>query len=188
MKLIPFLMLLIASLLPSVSVADTTVSGHKIPESIIVGDDELLLNGAGIRHKIFIKVYIGALYLTEPAHKADGVLAMPGSKSMRMYILYKKISARKIRNAWTEGLEDNLSKDRLAKIRPRLERFNALFPDLHKGDVVSMDYQPGKGTTVVYNGEERGSVKGGDFFSDLLQVWIGKAPADAGLKRDVLGL
>ncbi len=188
MKLTPFLMLLIASLLSPVSTADTTVSGRKIPESITVGSDELLLNGAGVRHKIFIKVYIGALYLTEPTHRAEEILAMPGSKSMRMFILYKKISAKKIRNAWTEGLEDNLSKERLSAIRPRLERFNALFPDLHKGDVIAMDYQPGKGTTVIYNGEERGSVKGGDFFADLLQVWIGKEPADAKLKKGVLGL
>jgi len=39
------------------------VAGVKVPDSVSVNNQTLALNGAGIRKKLFIKVYVGALYL-----------------------------------------------------------------------------------------------------------------------------
>ena len=37
------------------------VAGIKVDDQIRVGASELVLNGAGLRTKVFVKVYLGAL-------------------------------------------------------------------------------------------------------------------------------
>ena len=62
-----------------------------------------------------------------------------------------------------------------------------MFADLRAGDIVHMDYLPGQGTHLSINGRELGRIEGEDFFTALLQVWVGDHPADEGLKRGLLG-
>ena len=187
MKLKFAFLLIVISAIPSLAGADITVGSTKIPESVTFGDQTVDLNGAGMRKKLFIKVYVGALYTAEPSTKPDQLIASNGNKSMRMHIVHKKISAKKIRDAWTQGLRTNLTADKFATVKARLERFNSLFPDLQKGDIIEMNFQPGKGTEVVIDGSPRGSVEGDDFFSALMLVWIGDKPADPDLKQGILG-
>lgn len=42
----------------------------------------LTLNGAGLRTRLFIKIYVGALYLSEKKTCAEAVLADIGAKRM----------------------------------------------------------------------------------------------------------
>ena len=39
----------------------------------MVGEQELVLNGMGLREKFWVDVYVGALYLPEPAEQAGFV-------------------------------------------------------------------------------------------------------------------
>lgn len=187
MRLVFVSILLISTLLPGPVSADTTVGGVKIPDSVTFGGEKLDLFGAGLRKKLFIKVYAGALYVAGSIDSSEQLSNPDQSKSMRMYIIHSKIAARKARNAWTDGLRDNLSDDKFSVIKARLDRFNRLFPDLKEGDVLEMNFQPGKGTEVVLNGKSRGSIEGDDFFSSLSLVWIGDKPADKNLKKAILG-
>lgn len=50
-----------------------------------------------------------------------------------------------------------------------------------------VDLLPGDETRVSINNEVRGSVTGADFQQALLKIWLGDAPADADLKRGMLG-
>jgi hypothetical protein len=163
------------------------IAGIHIADSYPLGGQSLRLNGAGVRSKIFIKVYIGTLYLAETTSSVEQVLQSPGPKSMQMSILYKEIEAEKIAQGWSDGFAANLSADQLQQMAPRLKQFNALFPALKKGDHVYMDFVPGEGTVVKINNDMRGHVEGADFFRALLQVWIGNHPADKHLKHGLLG-
>jgi len=167
--------------------AETTVAGVKLPDDIQLAGERLVLNGAGIRSKFFIKVYVGALYLRERSMAPDAILAMPGAKSMHMHMLYKEVSAEKIRDGWTDGFKANLSGPAFDRLQPRLRRFNALFPALHAGEHVEMNYLPGTGTELRINGRLLGTIEGADFFAALLTVWTGDKPADKALKRGLLG-
>lgn len=180
-------LLLLYGLFAPCATADTTLSGVRIPDSTAVDNEFLTLNGAGLRSKLFIKVYVGALYTRQVSGDADEVVSMPGSKSMRMHVLYRKISANKVRRAWSDGLRKNLDEAGFAAVEDRLDRFNALFGDLVKGDIVAMNFKPGEGTRVLLNGRDRGLIEGDDFFAALLQVWLGKNPVDPALKKGILG-
>lgn len=173
--------------LPLFSNADTNISGIKLADSMTLGDDTLTLNGAGVRSKFFVKVYVGALYLHETTREAHQALTNTGAKSMQMVILYSKVDAEKITRGWTEGIQSNLDEVGQRKIASRLDSFNNLFPDLHAGDHVSMNFMPGQGTVLSINQETLGLIEGDDFFDALLSVWLGSKPADKKLKAGLLG-
>ena len=98
-----------------------------------------------------------------------------------------EVEAAKLVEAWNEGFEGNLDKAELARLRPRIDAFNALFTDVRRGDEVRLDYLPGKGTEVWYGDTLRGVVEGADFQAALLSIWLGDKPADKSLKAAMLG-
>ncbi len=165
------------------------VAGVELPETLTLHTDDtpLVLNGAGIRRKFFFRIYVGALYLPRKVETAEAVLALPGPKRVRMHFLYEEVSRDKLANGWEEGFEANQDGATLAKLRPRLERFNALFPDVKRGDVIDLDYLPGRGTEVWINDSLAGRIAGEDFYRALLMVWLGAQPADDDLRAAMLG-
>jgi len=172
---------------PLFAQGETNVAGIQVEESCKVDDRPMKLNGAGIRSKYFIKIYVGVLCLEQPEHDSAAILAAPGTKRMQMNMLYKKVEAEKITEGWTDGFRANLDKAAFSHLESRLKQFNALFPTLNEGDVINMDYLPGRGTELQINSKSLGVIEGEDFFKALLQVWIGKHPADKSLKKGLIG-
>lgn len=188
-RLAPLLALLIV-----LSVAQASeLAGVTVPDAVKTNADgiELKLNGAGIRERFFMDIYVGALYLPQPARDSAAVLEQRGAKRMSMHFIYKEIEAEKLVAAWNEGFEKNLPPEQFRALRPRIANFNGLFPTLRKGDRVDIDILPradkGATTQVWLNGTLRGKVGGGDFARALLQIWLGEHPVDADLKQALLG-
>ena len=161
------------------------VAGVKLDETAQIPGvaTPLILNGAGVRTKFFVKIYAAGLYLQETLTSADAILASPGPKRVHMHFVYDEISAEKIRAAWSDGYEGNHSEAELAGFRDRIDQFNGYFPTLKGGDVVDVDYVPGSGTTVRLNGEARGTIPGEDFHQATMRIWLGESPASSGLKK-----
>jgi hypothetical protein len=181
-----------AALIAGLVAGETTaaeVAGVSLEETVQVGEQGqvLLLNGAGIRKKVVVKVYVGALYLQQKMSDPAKILDDSGPKRMVLHFLYKELGAKKLADAWTDGFRRNQSAAELEKLQERLTRFNALFPTVRRGDRIEVDLLPGKGTTVRVNGREAGGVAGEDFSRALLKVWLGPEPADKGLKKGLLG-
>ncbi|MEN8760789.1 MAG: chalcone isomerase family protein [Thiogranum sp.] len=172
---------------PLLAQAETKIAGIELADSYQVGQQSLLLNGAGIRSKLFIKIYVGALFLGKTSNSPAAILASTGAKSMQMTMLYKEVEAKKITQGWNDGFEANLNDVELKALENRLSKFNALFPALRKGDIVRMDYSPDIGTELSINNRQLGRIEGADFFAALLKVWIGEHPADKTLKKGLLG-
>ena len=165
------------------------VSGIKIPDSAKVEGQELKLNGAGVRTRMFIKVYVGALYLEQKANAADAVLGNKGVKRMALHIM-RDLKADVFSGALQDGLTANNSAAEMAKVEDRIKEFNGIINGaggVKKGDVVQLDYLPVAGTRVVINGDTKGTISGEDFFRSLLKVWLGEKPIDADLKKNLLG-
>ena len=59
----------------SAPAARVDVAGIKYEQSINLGGQELVLNGAGIRYRAIFKVYTAGLYLGAKANTAEAVLA-----------------------------------------------------------------------------------------------------------------
>jgi hypothetical protein len=174
-------------LIPSLAQAETEIAGLTLPDNYDLAGQTLVLNGAGVRSKFFVDIYIGALYLAAASKDASQALSTAGPKSMQMHVLYKELEAGKIAQGWKDGFAANLSDSQYSQLEKRLERFNSLFPALRKGDTVAMDYIPGQGTGLSINRKHLDTIAGEDFFTALMKVWIGEHPADGNLKKGLLG-
>jgi hypothetical protein len=163
--------------------------GVQFPDKVALPDTAktVQLNGVGYRKKFFVKVYIGALYTEKLARSRDEVVAMDGPNRVVMHFLHEEVSQEKLVAAWNEGFEENLSDENLEKLRPRIDKFNAMFPTVRQGDVIYLDYIPGTGTRVSINGENKGVIAGKDFNNAMLDIWLGEEPASSKLKDAMLG-
>jgi len=165
------------------------LAGVEVPRQVSVQGIEqpLLLNGAGVRKKFFVKVYVAGLYLPQPQRDAAQLLAAPPPNRVLMHFVHSEVSREKMDAAWLDGFEANLGQAQFSALRPRLQQFMDLFGTLYQGDRVWLDHLPGQGTRVSINGELRGVVPGSDFNAALLAVWLGAEPVTDSLKKGLLG-
>ena len=162
------------------------VEGVSVPNSANVGGRDIALNGAGVRTKFFFDIYVGALYLSEHATSAKEAVSGSGPKRITMSFLYDEVSSEKLVDGWIVGFEKNQSKALMEKLKDRLGQFNAMFSAAHRGDLFIFDFLENGNTIITLNGEQKGEVSGADFQRALLEVWLGKKPADKGLKNAML--
>jgi long-chain acyl-CoA synthetase len=175
-------------LLVSAPVLARDLDGVNIPDSLSLAGEKapLLLNGAGYRKKFFIKVYIGALYLAQPASQAKAVLDAGTPRVMRMHFL-RDVEQVQLASAWNDGIAANHTVTEVQVLRGRIDQLNNLIGSVRRGDVLRIETRPRGATEVWLNDRLRGSIDGGDFQNALLKTWIGAKPADANLKQAVLG-
>lgn len=161
-----------------------------VPDTLALpnSEHELLLNGAGLREKFFMDIYVGALYLPARTSDSKAILADTGAASVLMRFVYKEVGKDKIVDGWNDGLRRNITTEQFQALSERLARFNALFRTVRRGDTIRIDYNPAIGTEVRINDEWRGSVEGNDFFRALLKIWLGEHPVSDSLKDGMLGI
>lgn len=179
---------LIAALAAAPGIHAAEVAGVNVEEKIRVGSSELVLNGAGLRSKLFIKLYVGALYTTQKSATPAALIDGTGPRRMNLRLL-RDIGADTLHGALEEGLQNNNSPAELEAVKAASEQFAALMKGIGKvkeGDTVALDFSV-DGVAVSLNGESRGKVAGAAFARALLKVWLGEKPADAALKKALLG-
>ena len=169
------------------------IEGVKIDDKVVLssGGPELVLNGAGVRHKLaFFKVYVGSLYLTKKIADNEAIFADPGPKRVSMHILSNEVTASDLIASMNHALAANLVPHELALLEKRIRDLNTMMSSLKsisKGGVVLLDYIPDVGTRVTVNGEEKLTIPGEDFFRAMLHIWIGDKPVDGRLRNAMLG-
>ncbi|MBM3345458.1 MAG: hypothetical protein FJY55_02995 [Betaproteobacteria bacterium] len=151
---------------------------------------ELVLNGIGLRTRMVFDVYVGGLYLTEKKTAAADAVALAGPKRVAIHIL-RELTAQQFTESLSEGIRNNSTPAEQAALKARvdglLDIMNAI-KTVRKGDVILLDYLPETGVQVLVNGQPQGRpVPGEDFQRALLRIWLGDRPADAALKRGMLG-
>ena len=179
---------LLAALIASPGLQAAEVAGVKVDERIRVGSNELVLNGAGLRSKLFVKVYVGALYVGQKASTTAAIMEQNGPRRIVMRLL-RDMDADTLHGALDEGLRNNLSAAELAEIKPQADQLAGVMKGIGKvreGDSIAIDFN-GEGITVTLNADVKGKVAGGSFARALLKVWLGDKPADASLKKALLG-
>lgn len=166
------------------------VAGVKIEETAKVGNQDLKLNGAGIRYKVVFKVYIAALYLSEKKTTVLDVMAATGARRIELVML-RDVSSEDFSRAFMTGLQNNVEKADKSKIINQMLKFGELFasiPELKKGDVLTTDWIPGVGTQIHFNGKlVSETLPDQVFYNALLKIWLGEKPADSKLKFSLLG-
>ena len=174
--------------LPAFAAVD--VAGVKFDDTITVGGQPLVLNGAGLRTKVIFKVYAAALYLSEKKTTVPDVLAVAGPRRVAIAML-REVSSEDFGKAFTDGLNANTLPAERNKILPQIMKFGEIFaqtPMLKKGDQLSLDWTPGEGTQCYLNGKKIGELMPDQaFYNAVLRIWLGDKPVDRSLKAALLG-
>lgn len=162
------------------------VAGVQVPETVTVQNTPLLLNGAGVRTRFFVKVYVGALYLKNRETAAPGVFSLPPPKSVRIHVL-RELSSEQLNDALYDGLNNNHTPAEMDALQPRIKQLRELVPAVRRGDVVSINMLADGATELTVNDQRRGAIPGADFQAALLKIWLGDKPVDKSLKQAMLG-
>jgi hypothetical protein len=184
------IILLVCCVLLSSNASALEVAGVKLADSIHLGNRDLVLNGAGLRTKYFLKVYVAALYLGDKTHVADAALNQAGEKRIAMYIK-REVSDEQMLHGFNEVMVANHTPAEMQALEPQLKELTAIFHAVGKvneGDMVFLDYLPDSGTKIVVNGVTRGNIPGEVFNRALFKIWLGDKPAQPDLKQKMLGL
>jgi hypothetical protein len=182
--------LLVSGLVSVAQAQPVEVEGVKYEPTVQLGGQPLQLNGAGVRTRLFFKVYAAALYVPQKANSAATLLGQKGPKRVAIGML-RDVGAETFAGALNDGLKANLSEQQLAGFKTQIETLNANLKavgEAKKGDQINFEFTPEAGTRILVNGQPRGSaIAGEDFFEAVLRIWIGDKPVDADLKKGMLG-
>ncbi len=174
--------LLAASPLPTLA---REISGVKLPDTVTVDGKVLQLNGAGMRKKLFIKVYVGALYLPARSSDAAAIVAADEPRHVRM-VFVRDVDRDSIMGAFHDGFRKNSKGPDLGALEKDLDQIAPAIGDVKERGEITVSYVPGAGTTVT---GPKGSVTvpGKPFADALLRNWLGPDVADGDLKKHMLG-
>lgn len=166
------------------------VAGVKLEDKTKLGNAELVLNGIGLRTKVFFKVYVIGLYLPAKAATGAAVLEQKGVKRAHL-VLLRDVSAEDFSDALIEGLKNNSTEAELAALKARIEQFRQTIVaagEVKNGLIVHLDFLPDSGTRLTLGGKQQGKdIPGEDFFNALLRIWVGEKPIQDNLKEALLG-
>jgi Chalcone isomerase-like len=208
------------SILAAVAQAETVAepsTGHAFETVLNVDGRPYTLVGVGVRKKFIVKVYAMALYLDE----ADGRHAFPAlvsrvgghdhakltsddhAQSFVMWGTFGKrailhfvrnVDAGKIRGAFEEGLEEELSDKAPADLKQAAQAFLALFDkDLKTGQQIVIHTSADGKIEVDIAGVKKSGPQSPRLARSVWGIWLGAKPISADLRRglvdriDVLG-
>ncbi|XVF72402.1 hypothetical protein PTKIN_Ptkin12aG0118600 [Pterospermum kingtungense] len=108
--------------------------------------------------------------------------------TVRLQIVYSKLSMKSIRNAFEESVGSRLQKFGGPDNKELLERFTSQFKDeykLPKGSVVDLSKERGHVLKTKIDGKETGSIQSKLLCRSILDLYIGEDPFDRRTKEDV---
>ncbi len=178
---------LMAVLTISLAGAQTEVGDATLPNTMSIEGADLVLNGAGLREKLWIDLYAGGLYLPSKSSDAKSIINSDETMAMKLHIVSGLISSDKMINAVDDGFKASLNGD-TSVLATKIEKFKGFFSDeITKDNIFDITYIKNRGTVVYKNGEEKGVIEGLEFKKALFGIWLGAKPADKDLKKDMLG-
>ncbi len=179
---------LLVTVFLATSVYALEIGGVKIPDTMNAEGKSLALNGAGIRTKFFIKVYVAGLYLGQKGSNAQAIVNADEPMAVKLQIISGMVDSKKMQKATMEGFE-NATNGNIAPIKAQIDQFMGItFGDTTKvNDVFDFVCVPGKGVEILKNGASKGTIEGAAFKKALFGIWLGDKPAQDDLKAAMLG-
>jgi hypothetical protein len=166
------------------------VGGVKIDDAVKVAGKDLRLNGAGLRTRAMFKVYAMGLYLGKKETSTEAVLAAAGPRRFTI-VMMREVTGDDFGQAFMSGINANTDKAEKSKIVGQMVKFGEMFVNvaaLKKGDTLTVDWVPDKGTVIELNGKSIiEPLPDQAFYNALLKIWLGDKPADTALKPLLLG-
>ena len=166
------------------------VNGVIVPRHIDFKGKQLELNGFGTRSKLWMDVYVQALYLSVLSQDAEAILNSNSVMGIRIQITSSLVTSKKLSKAFEKGLRKSIGEENIEKIRPQadiLEKLIGREPTIEK-DFFNLIYSPEDTSIWVYKNDKlEGKIQGMEFKKAFFGIWLSDNPVDSDLKNDLLG-
>jgi len=181
-------MVAVMALMMTPVTAQTKINGIVMPNVMKVNGKYLKLNGGGVREKLFLDLYVGALYLQEKTSDANKIINNDKPMAIKLRIISGMVNKDNMEEAIREGFEKS-TKNKIEPIKGKIDQLiNKGFASaIVKGDMFDIIYVPGVGTKLLKNNKLLVTIKGLEFKKALFGIWLCDEPADANLKAKMLG-
>ncbi|KAK7285341.1 hypothetical protein RJT34_20112 [Clitoria ternatea] len=201
----------------SLSLADNGVhvlhskTGASFPSAL---DSSLKLCGIGVRRKCIlglknIDVYAYGVYaddddmrryLSEKYGKlsaselkgnkelTEDLIENDISMTIRLQIVYGKLSIRSVRSAFEESVGSRLQQFGGSDNKELLQRFTSQFKDefkIPRGSIIHLSREKGHVLRTTIDGQEVGSIRSKLLCKSILDLYIGEEPFDKQAKEDI---
>ncbi|MBA4109852.1 MAG: hypothetical protein C0487_09710 [Leptothrix sp. (in: Bacteria)] len=181
--------------------ASVELEGVELEESIIAHGQKLVLNGAAVRKRGYFKADVTALYLPEKRTTPDAIFKLNGIRRIQLNIL-REFTSSTISRIFIADFKQNSTDAEFKQLINEISQVGAAYSAVKrvsKGDVVNLDWLPGKGWMCYINGKQlmidpaaTGGVANNAINNELayqiyLRMYIGPAAPEE-LRNGLLGL
>ncbi len=168
---------------------EVEILGVKFPTEKTIEGKTLKLNGVSYLKKlVFVKVYAVGLYLENPTQDPKEVIESEQVKYMLTHYLTSKATAKKISEGFVELMEQGNPKDLVDANRADIDTYASwLDADMKPGLTSESVYVPGKGITLTYQGQVKGTIPGNTFAQMYYRYNVGEK-ADKKIREGLLGM
>lgn len=169
--------------------ADNKLIETKLPPTLTVNGEQLLRNGVGTRKKFGIQVYNVSLYLPQKTKDETTAVYMDGTKQVRLLAM-RDLSGSQLATAFLTGIKKNAPKEKQADYFKELATLVQIFKDGKNSmvdDIFHVNLFPKAGAHFYLNNVLLGESPHIPGFNEaIIQIWLGKIPADEHCKQEML--
>ncbi|RZI80509.1 MAG: hypothetical protein EOP38_22300 [Rubrivivax sp.] len=186
-----------AALVPWSTSAQAAVEleGVELDETITAYGQKLVLNGAAVRKRGYFKADVTALYLPEKRTTPEAVFKLNGIRRIQLNLL-REFTSSTISRIFIADFKQNSTDAEFKQLINEISQVGAAYSNVKRvsrGDVVNLDWVPGKGWMCYINGKQL-TIEGASnainnelAYQIYLRMYIGpSAPED--LRNGLLGL
>jgi hypothetical protein len=156
---------------------ETTVNGKAV---------KMNLTGAGLRKRVFFKVYTIGSYVEAGARvrSADDLAAADCPKQLHL-VMERDVEGKDMAEAVEKAIRKSRGDDAFPdEIRSMSATMRAL--DLKKGDHIRLTNLPKKGLQCDVAGKKKVTIENSDFARAIWEIYLGKNCVDDDLKRALM--
>ncbi len=136
--------------------ASVDVSGVALDDTVTVGGVPLKLNGAGYRKRGYFKIDVTAVYLQQKQTSLEAIENTPGVKRVQL-VIQQDVTGSQASRYFLIDFEASATPAEFAKLITEVSQVGDIYsslPKIKKGDIVTMDWIPGKGLIATLNGNQ----------------------------------
>ena len=188
-----------SSLLPWAAPAmaqQASLEGVDLAPTVTAYGQKLVLNGSAVRKRGYFKADVTALYLPEKMSSPDAIYKLDGVRRIQLNIL-RRFTSSTITRIFLADFKEAATEEEFKRLIGPIGQIGAAYANVKevvKGDVVNLDWVPGRGWLATHTGKSLNEVDGKPLvikdelaYQIYMRMYIGQgAPAD--LRNGLLGL
>lgn len=179
---------LVLGAMSTAAAAEKEILGIKYPTEKNVDGKTLQLNGLGYRKAfVFVKVYTVGLYLENSTQDSQQIIESEQVKQMVTTYLSSKATAEKIKNGFIEMMEKCNPPEMFKQQKKNIDLYASwIDKDMKPGLTSVSTYVPGKGLTLVYQDQLKGTIPDKEFAQMYYRCNVGPQ-AEETVREGLLG-